>query len=134
MVGCDVSVAAAQATVGLVRGAGGPMVSMERCQLTDPADCQALVDLPLGTFGRVDVLFNLAGLEYFKWLENISDTERDRAWRDEVDLVFYRTRAAWPHLKASGGVMVNMGPSTPRSASRSSTRWPVRRTRRGSSP
>ena len=27
---------------------------------------------------------------------------------DEVDLVFYLTRAAWPHLKNSGGVVVNM--------------------------
>jgi NAD(P)-dependent dehydrogenase (short-subunit alcohol dehydrogenase family) len=27
---------------------------------------------------------------------------------DEVDLVFYLTRAAWPQLKASRGVVVNM--------------------------
>ena len=33
---------------------------------------------------------------------------RDAARSDEVDLVFYLTRAAWPHLKASRGVVVNM--------------------------
>jgi NAD(P)-dependent dehydrogenase (short-subunit alcohol dehydrogenase family) len=27
---------------------------------------------------------------------------------DEVDLVFYLTRSAWPQLKASRGVVVNM--------------------------
>ena len=32
----------------------------------------------------------------------------DAARRDEVDLIFYLTRAAWPHLKASRGVVVNM--------------------------
>jgi len=41
-------------------------------------------------------------------LEDISDDEWHRARADEVDLVFYLTRAAWPHLKDSGGVVVNM--------------------------
>ena len=44
----------------------------------------------------------------FSWLEDITDEEWDRARRGEVDLVFYLTRAAWPHLKASRGVVVNM--------------------------
>ena len=109
VVGCDLSVDAAQATVELVHGTEKEMVSMHPCHLTDPADCQALVELALGTFGRVDVLFNLAATAYFNWLVDVTDDEWDRARRDEVDLVFYLTRAAWPHLKASGGVVVNMG-------------------------
>ena len=81
---------------------------MQPCDLTDPADCAALVELAVSTFGRIDVLFNLAGVSHFNWLEDITDEEWDRARRDEVDLFFYLTRAAWPHLKASGGVVVNM--------------------------
>jgi len=53
------------------------------------------------------VLFNLAGVAYFSWLEDVTDEEWDRARRDEVDLIFYLTRA-WPHLKASSGVVLNM--------------------------
>src|SRR5277367_4411072 len=30
------------------------------------------------------------------------------AQQEEIDLVFYLTRAAWPHLKATRGVVVNM--------------------------
>jgi NAD(P)-dependent dehydrogenase (short-subunit alcohol dehydrogenase family) len=108
VVGCDVTVEAAEATVEMVRGAGGEMVSMQPCNLDDPSDCQALVEVALGTFGRLDVLFNLAGMQYFNWIEDITDEEWDRARRGEVDLVFYLTRAAWPHLKASRGVVVNM--------------------------
>jgi NAD(P)-dependent dehydrogenase (short-subunit alcohol dehydrogenase family) len=108
VVGCDVSVDGAQATLELVRGAGGDMVSMHPCHLTEPADCRALVELALDTFGRVDVLFNLAAMQYFNWLEDITGEEWDRARRDEIDLVFYLTRAAWAHLKAGGGVVVNM--------------------------
>jgi NAD(P)-dependent dehydrogenase (short-subunit alcohol dehydrogenase family) len=108
VVGCDVAVDPAEATVEMVRGEGGEMVSMHPCRLTEPVDCQALVELALGTYGRIDVLFNLAGRQYFNWLEDITDEEWDSARRDEVDLVFYLTRAAWPHLKASSGAIVNM--------------------------
>jgi NAD(P)-dependent dehydrogenase (short-subunit alcohol dehydrogenase family) len=84
------------------------MVSKQPCHLDDPADCQALVDLAVRTYGRVDVLFNLAAVSYFNWLEDITDEEWDRARWGEVDLVFYLTRAAWPHLKTSRGAIVNM--------------------------
>jgi NAD(P)-dependent dehydrogenase (short-subunit alcohol dehydrogenase family) len=84
------------------------MVSMQPCRLSEPGDGQALIELALSTYGRVDVLFNLAAMSYFNWLEDITDEEWDRARRDEIDLVFYLIRAAWPHLKASRGVVVNM--------------------------
>jgi NAD(P)-dependent dehydrogenase (short-subunit alcohol dehydrogenase family) len=107
VVGCDVTVVLAESTVEMVRRAGGEMVSMQPCRLDDPADCQALIELALGTYGRVDVLFNLAAVSYFNWLEDVTDEEWDHARWGEVDLVFYLTRAAWPHLKASRGVVVN---------------------------
>ena len=107
VIGCDVNVDAAQATVDKVRGARGAMVSLHPCRLTAPAECQALVDLAVRTFGRIDVLFNNAAMAYFNWLEDISDEEWNRDLREEIDLVFFLTRASWPHLKASRGVIVN---------------------------
>ena len=62
VVGCDVTVEPAQATVEMVRYRGGEMVSMQPSRLNEPADCQALIDLTLSTYGRVDVLFNLAAM------------------------------------------------------------------------
>ena len=76
--GCDLTVDAAQATVDMVRAAGGTMVSLHPCHLTKPADCQALVNFALDTFGRIDVLFNNAAMAYFNWIEDISDDEWDR--------------------------------------------------------
>ena len=107
VVGCDLNVDAAEATVAMVRGQGGTMVSLQPCQITKPADCQTLVDFAVRTFGRIDVLFNNAAMAYFNWLEDITDEEWNRDLREEVDLVFFLTRAAWPHLKASHGVVVN---------------------------
>jgi NAD(P)-dependent dehydrogenase (short-subunit alcohol dehydrogenase family) len=54
------------------------------------------------------VLFNLAARSHFSRLEDFTDEEWDAAGKDEVDLVFYLTRAAWPRLKTSHGVVVNM--------------------------
>ena len=108
VVGCDIGVEAAEETVALVHGAGGSMVSLQPCLLDDPAECAKLVDFTLREFGRLDVVFNLAGQAHFAELENISDEEWAAARRDEVDLIFYLTRAAWPALKASRGVVVNM--------------------------
>ena len=108
VVGCDVAVEPAEATTEMVRGAGGAMVSLQPCRLVDPAECARLVEYAVKEFGRIDVLFNLAARTHFNWLEDTPDEDWDSARRDEVDLVFYLTRAAWPHLKASRGVVLNM--------------------------
>ena len=105
VVGCGLYVEDAEATVADVRASGGTMVSIQPCDLTKAADCQALVDFAVRTYGRIDVLFNSAAMAYFNWIEDISDEEWDRSRRSEVDL--YLTRAAWPHLRASRGVVVN---------------------------
>jgi NAD(P)-dependent dehydrogenase (short-subunit alcohol dehydrogenase family) len=109
VVGCDVNVEAAEATVETVRAQGGAMISLQPCRLTEPSECQALVNFAVREYKRIDVLFNNAAMAYFNWLEDITDQEWDRDRREEVDLVFYLTRAAWPHLKASRGVVVNTG-------------------------
>jgi len=67
-----------------------------------------LIEEATREFGRIDVLFNLAARSHFSPIESFTDEEWDGARRDEVDLVFYLTRAAWPHLKASRGVVLNM--------------------------
>jgi NAD(P)-dependent dehydrogenase (short-subunit alcohol dehydrogenase family) len=108
VVGCDVAVEPAEETVALVVASGGEMVSLQPCILSDPAECSRLVDFAVSELGRIDVLFNLAGRSHFGRVENVSDEDWDAARRDEVDLIFYPTRAAWPHLINSSGVIVNM--------------------------
>src|ERR1700757_3583858 len=108
VVGCDVAVEPAEETVVLVETAGGVMASLQPCILSDPTECARLVDFALSELGRIDVLFNLAGRSHFGRVEDVSDEDWDTARRDEVDLIFYLTRAAWPHLIAGSGVVVNM--------------------------
>src|SRR4051812_39928192 len=108
VVGCDIAVEPAEETVGLVKAAGGEMVSLQPCILSEPTECARLVAFAVSEYDRIDVLFNLAGRSHFGRVENVSDEDWDAARRDEVDLIFYLTRAAWPQLIAGGGVVVNM--------------------------
>jgi NAD(P)-dependent dehydrogenase (short-subunit alcohol dehydrogenase family) len=108
VVGCDVQVEPAEETVEMVRAEGGQMVSLQPCLLNDPRECERLVELAASEFGRIDVLFNLAARSHFSPIEKFTDEDWDAARRDEVDLLFYLTRAVWPYLKASHGVVLNM--------------------------
>src|SRR5580700_1888688 len=82
VVGCDLAVEPAEATLEAVRGAGGEMVSLQPCHLDNPADCSRLIELAVSEFGGVDVLFNLAGKSHFARLEDVTDEEWDAARRD----------------------------------------------------
>src|SRR6267143_5513252 len=70
LVGCDVVVEPAEETLEAVRAAGGQIVSLQPCRLSDPADCAKLVELAVSEFGRIDVLYNLAARSHFHRLED----------------------------------------------------------------
>ena len=116
VVGCEIDKAAGEALTAEVNAAGGTMISLQPCDLTKPSQCQALVDLAIERFGRIDVLYNNAARAYFNWVEDVSDAEWRAVLDEEVSLVFYLTRAAWPHLKKSRGVIVNTASATARTS------------------
>src|SRR6187397_1122856 len=57
----DTNEAAANETVTAVTGAGGQAVAV-RADVSQEADARAMVDLAVSTFGRIDVLYNNAGI------------------------------------------------------------------------
>lgn len=67
-----------------------------------------LVDFALSKFGKIDIVTNNAGATKRGEFEALTDEE----WADGFALKFFGavrlTRAAWPHLKASGGSVVNI--------------------------
>src|ERR1700730_1143750 len=76
VVGCDVTVEPAEATVEIVHAAGGKMVPRQPCRLNDPTECARLVKLAVSEFGRIDVLFNLAARSHFHPLGDVTEQPR----------------------------------------------------------
>ena len=52
VVGCDLNVDSAEATVQMVRREGGTIESLQPCRLGNAAECRALVDFAVRAFGR----------------------------------------------------------------------------------
>lgn len=107
VVGCDYNSDAGQKTLDLILASGGSMISLHPADLTKMEECKKLVELAIQTYGRIDVLFNNAAMAHFNWIEDISEDEWHMNTREEVDLVFFLTQAAWPYLKKSHGTIVN---------------------------
>lgn len=97
-------------TVGrLAPYASGEVIGIP-CDVREPEACQDLVEETVSKLGRLDVLVNNAGLGVFKSIAEMSIDE----WRTQIDTnlggVFYCSKAALPHLSASGdGFIVNIG-------------------------
>jgi NAD(P)-dependent dehydrogenase (short-subunit alcohol dehydrogenase family) len=107
--GCDVKADAAAETVEMVRGAGGRMTSTH-LDLADEAAVQDWVDDVAGRHGGIDIVYNNAGATRFAPIEATTYADWSFTMRNELDIVFLVTRAAWPHLKArSGGTVLLVG-------------------------
>jgi meso-butanediol dehydrogenase/(S,S)-butanediol dehydrogenase/diacetyl reductase len=77
-----------------------------RCDVTKQDDVTRLLDVTLKSFGRLDLLFNNAGKGHI----NDVTTLDAAAWHDLLDTnltsAFLLTKAALPHLKASGNASI----------------------------
>jgi NAD(P)-dependent dehydrogenase (short-subunit alcohol dehydrogenase family) len=71
---------------------------------------KAWVDQAAELAGGVDILVNNASAIRFGAIDELSYADWSFTMRNELDIVFLVTRAAWPHLVArGGGSIVNIG-------------------------
>jgi NAD(P)-dependent dehydrogenase (short-subunit alcohol dehydrogenase family) len=110
VVGCDLDEQSSARTVELVRADGGEMTAMAPVDLGDPAAARDWVDRAVTVYGGIDVLYNNASTQRFAPLDVLTTQEWDFTIRNELNLVYYTVRAAWPHLKSrGGGSIINVG-------------------------
>lgn len=108
VVGCDLDPVTAGETVQLVRDAGGQMVSLAPVDLSNQPGADAWVQLALDTYGRVDILYNNASALRHGPIAELPIDDWYFTIQNELHLVFHCTRAAWPHLVASQGCVLNV--------------------------
>lgn len=110
VVGCDLDETSARRTEQNVRSAGGEITVMGGVDLGDADQAKAWVDRAVATYGGIDVLYNNASTQRFGALDELTVEDWDFTMRNELNLVYYTVRAAWPHLKAhGGGSIINVG-------------------------
>jgi NAD(P)-dependent dehydrogenase (short-subunit alcohol dehydrogenase family) len=106
VVGCDVKEQGSAETTELVRAAGGRMTATAPVDLAEPDQARSWVAEAAEEHGRIDVLWNNASAARFGGLETLSVEDWEFTFRNEVHLVFYTTKFAWPHLARPGGVVI----------------------------
>jgi NAD(P)-dependent dehydrogenase (short-subunit alcohol dehydrogenase family) len=74
------------------------------------ADVQHLVDETVARWGRIDILFNNAGIVLVKPLEETTEAEWDRVMGVNVKATFLAVKHVVPHMRrAGGGAILNTG-------------------------
>lgn len=109
VVGCDLNEATLAETVDIVRADGGEITGFAPIDAGDATAVAAWIDEAAAVYGGIDVLYNNASIQRFGAIDQISVEDWDFAIDMELNIVFYAVRAAWKHLKARGGVIVNIG-------------------------
>jgi NAD(P)-dependent dehydrogenase (short-subunit alcohol dehydrogenase family) len=107
VVGCDLFAEGNEETVALVQAADGTMTGMAPVDLGDPDAARDWVEAAAAVHGRIDVLYNNASAPRFVPMPGTSVEDWQYAMRNELDLVFYVTKFAWPYLAERGGVIIN---------------------------
>ena len=103
VVGCDLRPETSAETVALVRASGGRMDAVAPVDLATEEGARHWVDTAAALAGGVDVLVNNASAIRFGPIDELSFADWSFTIRNELDIVFLVTRAAWPHLVAGGG-------------------------------
>jgi NAD(P)-dependent dehydrogenase (short-subunit alcohol dehydrogenase family) len=80
-----------------------------RADLTDPLSVRETVAEVVATFGRLDLLVNNAGVFESAALESISVEQWDTMFATNTRAPFLVAQAAYPHLRAARGRIVNIG-------------------------
>ena len=92
-------------TVALVKQAGGEA----HLSLTDvgrESQVKAVIDETVARWGRVDILFNNAGIVLVKFLEDTTEEEWDRLMAVNLKSIFLGVKHTVPHMRKQGGGVI----------------------------
>jgi len=95
-------------TVADLRALGVDAAAFQ-AELRDPAQITAAVDAALAHFSHLDILVNNAGRYETAALESISVDQWDAMFETNTRAPFLAAQAAYPHLKAARGRIINIG-------------------------
>jgi NAD(P)-dependent dehydrogenase (short-subunit alcohol dehydrogenase family) len=103
----DVNADAGRRVADEITQSGG-RVFFYTVDVTRAADCQRLVERAIREFGRIDILFNNAGITRRATVLDLSEEDWDRVMAVNVKSIYLLSREVIPHMqKAGGGTIIN---------------------------
>lgn len=106
---CDINVANGAATVAAIVESGGQAIFVQ-ANVGKAADCQRAVAEVISAWGRIDVLFNNAGITRRANVLETSESDWDLVMDVNVKSIFLMCKYVVPHMQAQGGgSIVNTG-------------------------
>ncbi|MBX9932119.1 MAG: SDR family oxidoreductase [Methylobacterium sp.] len=91
-----------------IAASGGKAIHVV-ADVREPEDVRRIADVAIGRFGRIDSWVNDAGLSIFGRLEEVSEADHRAMFETNFWGVVHGSLTALPHLKRSGGVLINLG-------------------------
>src|ERR1700687_1237493 len=103
----DVNTDAGRRVADKIAQSGG-RAFFEGIDVTRAADCRRLVERAIREFGRIDILFNNAGIIRRATVLELSEDDWDRVMAVNVKSIYLLSREGIPHMrKAGGGTIIN---------------------------
>ncbi|RLV49967.1 SDR family oxidoreductase [Nocardioides mangrovicus] len=99
---CDLDADGSRETAALAEG-DGVLTTTAPIDLTDPSAAVRWADQAAAEHGGIDILVNNASAIRFGAIDRMPVEDWRFTISHELDIVFYVTRAVWPHLVARGG-------------------------------
>jgi NAD(P)-dependent dehydrogenase (short-subunit alcohol dehydrogenase family) len=104
----DVNVAGGEETAAQAKSQGLSVV-FEPVEVCNESQVKAAVENTVARWGRLDILFNNAGVVLVKSIEEMTEAEWDRLMAINLKAVFFGCKHAIPHMRKTGGAILNTG-------------------------
>lgn len=106
---CDIHAGKGEATVKAIQEAGGEAIFVP-ANVSQSADCQRAISAVVTQWGRLDVLFNNAGVTRRANVLDTTEDEWDMVMNVNVKSIFLMSKYAVPVMQAQGGgSIINTG-------------------------
>ncbi len=97
------------ATVAAIESDGG-VACLAEVDVSIESDVSQMVQMAIERWGRIDILFNNAGIVLVRAIEEMTESEWDRVMAVNVKAAFLAIKHAVPHMRRSGGgAILNTG-------------------------
>ncbi|MFC0214975.1 SDR family NAD(P)-dependent oxidoreductase [Paenibacillus chartarius] len=104
----DLDLAKGEETVQEIRSAGGEAVFLQ-ADVTNPESVRSLVDGAIARYGRIDVLFNNAGISGVGAIHEVEPEAWDRVMQVNIRGVYLPSKYVLPHMMdRRSGSIINM--------------------------